>query len=483
MKPWAYIWQWLRPYQRDIVLDASRYIVINKSRRIGISDASGLKAVLIASGIYQEVLCHAFDVDPIVPHNVNVVSKDELAAKEVIKYAKKWVHALRRVPELRGYLENGSEWSKSAIDFAHTGFEIRAHTQSENAARSATGHLVLDEAAHYAEYEGIERGAVPSIDSMPGLTLTRVSTPNGTTGRGELFYRICEFPDEWPQYSRHRITIFDAVEQGMPVNVEEIRARAPSEDIFQQEYNCSFLGAGQNYFAASLLKRATEPRVGNVEAVYMGIDVASVVDLTAVSVWRVVDNRPWLCERYLISGVPYASAPGIIGQDKVLGALIRHHRPARTCIDATGDTSTIMTGLHSASLPTQIVARHVKREWKEKTVPAFKGAFERGQVLIDANAATYQYDKTRASRAGAVDVETCFGQMRRDPLVRDFERVHKRLTPGGATTYDTTRDGDGHGDLFWSSILGWTMALGGTRRIADGAVHHLGGLSQDLGGW
>lgn len=480
MNAFGMVWQWLRPYQRDIITDTNRYVAVNKSRRVGISDAIGLRAVLIASGLFEQ-LAAALGIDPVAANNVNIVSKDELAAKEVIKYAKKWVGLLRNEEAFRPFLLTGTEWSKSAIDFEGSGYEIRAHTQSENAARSATGHLVLDEAAHYREHEGIERGAVPSINSTPDLTLMRVSTPNGTSGRGELFYRICEFPEDWPQYSRHRITIYDAVAQGMPVDIDEIRAQCPTEDVFQQEYNCSFLGAGQNYYSAKLLRSAHRHAKGEGDT-YMGIDVASVVDRTGVTIWRVDERGPYVWHRYLISGVPYASQAGTHGQDAILSALIGHHRPSKTCIDVTGDTATIMAGLHARNLPTAFVPLHIKREWKTKWVPAFKGALERGQVHIAENARTFSYDRHKARQG--IEVETCFGALVRDPLLRDFERVHKRLTPGGATTFDTTRDTEGHGDLFWSTLLGWYAVVGGgSSRVSKPRIHHIGARQWDIGGW
>lgn len=476
----ASVWAWLRAYQIAFILDTSRYIIFNKSRRVGISDAVALKIVLISSGLFADVFAPALGIDPILTHNVNVISKDEIAAKEVIKYAKKWVQILRTIPEFRPWLETGDEWSKSAIDFARSGFEIRAHTQSENAARSATGHLVLDEAAHYREHEGIERGAVPSINSTPELTLTRISTPNGTTGRGELFYRICEFPEDWPLYSRHRVTIQDAVAQGMPVDVEEVRGQCATDEVFEQEYCCVFTGAGGSYYSPALLNESRTPRPPeDAELVTMGIDVASVVDLTAVTVWRRW-RAMYLCERYLVEGVPYASRPGVIGQDQILAALIKYHRPAFTKIDATGDTSTILSSLSTQRLPTRLIPHHIKREWKVGAVPALRGAFERGEAVIDASARTYRFDAARANRDGLVSVEEHFGALRRDPLVRDFEKVHKKLTPGGATTFDTKRDAAGHGDLFWSSLLGWDAAP--NRRVREAAVSYTAAPQAD-GGW
>lgn len=486
------IWHWLRPYQRDFILDSSRYISSNKTRRAGYSDAVAFKAVLIASGIYTEVFSDeeiaaefakntGYPVGPISCDNVNIVSKDQDAADQVIQYAKRWVEVLRRLPQFAKALGT-KKWNESTVRFAN-GKHIKAYAQAPGAGRSGGGHLILDEAAHYAHHADIEKGAVPTINSDPSLTLTRISTPNGVTGQGELFYRICQFPEEWPEYSRHRLTLAEAVEQGFPADLEEIRAQCPNEDVFQQEYMCSFLGAGQNYFSYELMLRARAALRVETEITYMGIDVASEVDLTAVTVWRLAGGSLYLAERYLISGVPYASDAEVIGQDKILAAIIQHYQPARTCIDATGDTGTILTGLGAQNLPTQLVMHHVKRDWKWKHVPRFKGAFERGEVLVSRNARTYVYDRAKAEIEGSVSVDTCFGPMPRDPLERDFAKVRKTLTTGGAPTFDTTRDADGHGDLFWSSIYGWWVAHTESRVISKPQVHHTGSRITQVGGW
>lgn len=465
--------EWMRPYQRDILMDKSRYRAVLKSRRVGISDLVALEMVLTSSGLGEAI--------GLYPHNCNVISKTQSDAKDVIKYCKNWSHTLAKDPQLAPFVERGDEWSKESISFARSGWFIRAHTQTEDAARGSTGHLYRDEMAFYRYSSEIQKGAVPSIDSDPRLRLTEVSTPNGTSGAGELFYEICTDAQSWPQYSRHRITIEDAVAQGMPVDIEEVRARCFTEDDFRQEYMCEFIGAGAHYFDRNLLQHAHAPRPHTDHTVYMGIDVASEVDTTGVFVIRRIGGVTWLCERYLLDGVPYASNGNQIGQDVIIGALVRYYEPVRTCIDITGDTSIIMSRLAQQQLPTRWIPQQFSDDWKKKVVPGMKGELERGTVLFDDSCSTLRYRKAVAEReasdintikANPHDfVEMCFAPDPQDPIFRDFERVHKKLLKHGVT-FDTTRDNRGHGDLFWAAVMGWNVAGNTASKIDKPRVHH-----------
>jgi hypothetical protein len=62
-------------------------------------------------------------------------------------------------------------------------------------------------------------------------------------------------------------------------------------------------------------------------------------------------------------------------------------------------------------------------------------------------------------------------------LIQDFRKVFRKWLGPNATTFDTRRDGQGHGDAFWAGILGFSVArvqrYAAPKRTAqpDGAVY------------
>lgn len=455
--------EFLRPYQKAWLKDTSRWRSFLKSRRIGVSTGCiGLETVLIASGIYESVQS---------PDHCNVVSKVDKDAKDVIGAARWWMRILWKDPALRPYLELDKD-NETELEFSRTRKHVRSYTQSPGAVRSGNGNFYGDEVAFWPHANAIWDGGVQSIQANPSWRASFVSTPNGTSGMGELFYKICR-DSQFDYMSRHEVDIFEAVRQGMPVDPEEIRRGCRNEEAWLQEYCCKFIGAAGEYFDRPFLDSCASTRRPNTppDGVYIGIDVASVIDLTAVVVLRVIGGVIWICEVFLISRLPYLSSPQGAGQDVLVAALLKHYQPAMAIMDTTGDGSKLYAGVVSklGDNGSPIIPHVMDQAWKVDLVPDIKGAMERGRVRIDAEEETYHlnhgaldrlnaHTTTLTDEAVATIVEDAFA--RRDwgsQLKMDFQKVHKKLTASGATTYDTSRDAEGHGDSFWSSAMGYSL--------------------------
>ena len=70
---------------------------------------------------------------------------------------------------------------------------------------------------------------------MPCGSLRIVSTPKG---RGNKFADLWEHNDK---YSKHKVTIEDAVRMGLPIDIDELKAGVDDPDIWAQEYMCEFI--------------------------------------------------------------------------------------------------------------------------------------------------------------------------------------------------------------------------------------------------
>ena len=455
--------QWLRPYQTEWLRDFSRYRVYNKSRRIGISDATALEMVLVSSGMYEGLVW---------PNNCNLLSWRAKEAKDVLRYARRWVRMLAQDPALASVMELASD-SATRLEFARSGFYIDATTQSENSGHGLTGHLYMDEMARYRFMRSIWAGAVPSINSDSRLRLTCISTPNGTSGIGEQFYLLNTDPS-YDYFSRHRTTLEQAIVQGMPVDIDEVRQQCKTEEDWLSGYCTKFIGAAGEYYTRAFLDSLDGKRPPGEQAIWMGVDVASEVDLTACVVLRLVNSVLWLCEVYVMSQMPYHSKPGEIGQDIVVASLLHKHRPQSVMLDATGDGAELYAALAHQNLPsfTTLVPHTMSMDWKNDVVPELRATMQRGRVRIDQNAHQYAIDHIglEASGAGSLKTELTpqiadviieaafYNRDFGDQLKGDFQRVRKKITGSGQTTFDTSRDEDGHGDSFWASAMAYDLA-------------------------
>jgi len=458
------IFEWLRPYQREILRDESRYRCILKSRQIGISDLIALEMVLTASGLIG-LLGGA-----VVPHNCTIVSKRDTDAKDVIEKCKAWIRRLQLVEAFGPYLETDA-FAATQIKFRHSGYRIISETQNPEAARGKTGHLYLDEYAFYQFQREIFRAAAASTESRPDLRITLVSTPNG---EGDHLHEVYTDTRTYPDWSRHRVDVYRARDEGMPVDIDAMRAKYTA-DTWGQEFECSFLAGEVRYFDAHLLAEAEDVRPETTHRVILGIDTASVVDNTAVLVWRIDARCAWMCDCYVLPRIPYQGTGSRLGQVDIVDALVRELRPELVMVDKTGDNANAWTrggGLHALLEPrmrgvTRMHGVTISIAWKNLWVERMKTGLQTKTVLFDVQRRDLVYS-TRWLSLPATDTTRIVGtgfEVSPFPILRgDFAKVHKKWTGGHKTTFDTTRDDMGHGDSFWAAVLGYSAT--GARTVS-----------------
>jgi phage FluMu gp28-like protein len=446
---------WLRPYQKRFLRDPSRYRVVVKSRQIGMTRVMALDIVLTCSGLHPHAHCH----------NYTIISKDENAAKDVIQDCLDWVNILAKDERFRDAVELITERT-TKLRFKRSRREIVSQAQSRKAGVGKRGHLLLDEYAKYYEHQAsIWRYATPSVRSNPNLRMTMISTPDGA---GDHFYEVVHDRKRWSHWNLHSIDLVQAIEDGMPVTVEECRRDCNTDADYEQEYMCSFLVPGDQYMSRTLFESCQVPRLtGKVSRVVAGIDVASENDMTAVVIMQMVGRVGYISHVYIIQGIPYGSDDdrGIVGQDRVLAALIRKHKPDTTVMDATGDGGEVFGYLIAENPPTRIIGHTFTRQWKLDVVPKIRGAMERGLLRISSqNELVYQpkVGHRYTTDGRVVDLEAFtsrgFGVSTFPILRSDFMKVHRRLTPVGPT-YDTHRSGGSHGDAFWASAMAFAATI------------------------
>ena len=389
----------LTPYQLAWVKDESRFKIGLWSRQTGKSFATACEAVL-------HCLLH--------PGTLWVVlSAGERQAIEWMRKAKQWAEAVQLA--LAAYDETrpggNALMTRAEITFANKS-RIIAIPANPDTARGYSANLVLDEFAIHEKPWDIWAAIYPSITNpLSGQKLLRVvSTPKGMGNK---------FADLWHKnaaYSKHKVTILDAVAQGLPVNLEELRAGVDDPDIWAQEYLCEFIDSSSVLLPYDLIAPCEVPTldpscVPPDAPLYVGMDVGRSKDLSVIHLGAKVNGTTHLIATEVLRKMPFAE------QLQRLCTLAADRRVRRVAIDATGIGAMLAEEARRA-LGGKVEGVVFNAKTKGELYAAMRRAFEDKTVRIPAE---------------------------RD-LREDLHAVQRNVSTGGAITYSAPRNDDGHSD-------------------------------------
>jgi phage FluMu gp28-like protein len=482
--------QRLRPYQVAWILDFSPERIGLKGRRLGWTEADGIDTILTSSAFWEEFGAPVNEAleragKPLIrwpkAHNTNVISRREKESKDYVRRCKRVLRALStdcsadigedRDADFRRYFVLSRDNDLFFV-FQHSGWMVQSETQSEGAGRGQEGHLKKDEAAHYKWARQIVASADKIPLSHPDLRISEFGTPQGTEGPGEVFYLKWSDTEKYKHYSRHRVDIWKAIEQGFPLTEAEARASCLDDDEFDEEFACKFVGSAYGYFTRDMLSAATAPAPPAAPSyTVVGIDVASEVDLTAVVVLRRYGTgSTWIGEHYAIRGVPYSTrdarekfGAGVLGQEDIVAGLLWHLQPDAAIMDASADGAVLFGLLTSKEGLRNIVPHSFHsngQAWKQTWVPLMRRGFESGSLYLSgARPKMYQSGLAEVvTRDTASDfVSLAFVEHHYDLMGHHLRQIQRKMLQSGIT-FESPRTRDGHGDLAWAALMGYSIA-------------------------
>lgn len=487
----------LRGYQLAWLLDFSMRRIGLKGRRLGFTEVDALDTVLTSSGWWAaigSVVNLARDAAGLphiafpVAHNTNVISHREKEAKDYIERCKKFCEVLsvdcsaqigeERDVDFRAYfvLERDND---TFLKFKRSQWQVVSDTQSENAGRGDSGHLKKDEAAHYKHAKAIVKGADQIPLSSDVLRLSEFSTPNGTEGPGEVFHLKWTDTRQYGDYSRHEVSIFRAVSHGFPTSPEKARASCLTDEDFEEEYNCKFIGTRNTYFTREMLAQAEVPQPQTpYHRRVVGIDVASELDLTALVVLDEWPEGVWFTGVYLIRGVPYSTddirqtGSRELGQDFIVSGLLWALNPDAAIMDISADGSILYGLVTPHTRQTCRIKGHSfhsnGRAWKAEWIPLVRHGFESGKLNIAAGLQPLIYQRGNAELVTPDTAQDFIrGSFRAhlfDALQHDYRRIERKQLEQGIT-FSSPRDSRGHGDSAWAGTMGFSLI--GHSRASD----------------
>jgi phage FluMu gp28-like protein len=440
----------LLPYQRRYADDETRFKLGLMGRQIGKDFTSAEEGV---RDVYQKELRKE-------KTGWLIGAPSERQSIESLEKWKEWTEAYKLaiadiIEEREG---KGSEaLLKSATIVFPGGSRVMAVPGKPETVRGFSMNVLLTEFAFFEKPDETLRAVMPSITNplRGGLKKFRIiSTPNGI---GNKFHDLCKaaLPFGSPELARaiaekrkgvwslHKVTIWDAVSQGLPIDPEEIRLALNDPEGWAQEYECEFLDQASVLLPYELIAlcesvEATEImppeywRTRGDVPVFLGIDFGRKKDLTVCwAVEKVADlqvTKEVLCLEKM-------STP-----DQVDALRPRIVKARRACLDYTGP---------GVGLGDYLVKEF--GEWKPE-----EDKFGKVELVTMTNASKVElFSKER------MEFEN---RRERIPISRtireDFHSMYRVVTPAGNVTYRAPHTEDGHADRLTAKAL-CTRACGG----------------------
>lgn len=394
----------LTKYQQAWVEDKTRFKIALKARQTGFSFAVALEVV--------------FDC---AEHRATwvLLSRGERQSKELMEKVSMHARALGiACQELETTFQIDDKDIKQLEVHFPNGSRVIGLPANPDTARGFSGNVVLDEFGFHADSRKIWTALYPTITR--GYKLRVISTPNGKSNK---YYEL--WSDTTGTWSHHRVDIYDAKEQGLDVNIEELRAGCESEDDWLQEFCCEFIDEAGAFLTYELITPCEEDMVLEIPEgfefsndLYLGVDIGRKRDLTVMWLVEKLGDVYWTRLVKRMEKAPFRV------QGDELHALLKLPRIRRCGIDATGIGAQLAEEAKDAfgSLVEDVTfTEAVKQELAVTT----RRRFEDRQVRIPSERRVRE----------------------------DLHSVKKVTTAAGHIRYDAERNDSGHADHFWALAL------------------------------
>jgi phage FluMu gp28-like protein len=434
-------------------------------------------------------------------------SADLTAAREFIEQCARWARSFRAIAEDLGpcVIDEQEGITAFVLRFRHSGAKIMAGSSNPKFFRSKGGDADADEFAFHPNPRELFKAMQPtavvwghqlrlwSTHNSEGsffANLVKSAREGGDCGLRSSDCRLGEQaestspPSASSQFnpqsaisnphsraSLHRVTLLEAVEQGLAERVrgidgpnpvvrrefvESIRASCADEDSWNEEYLCR-PGSGQNALLSYPLIQACETDArdalpdggdpthvaGTGRPLYAGFDVGRHHDRSVL----------WVLER--VGDVFHTRLVRVLqdmtftAQEQLLGTLMGDRAVKRLCIDSTGMGA--------------MLAERLAQRWRHRVETVHFSAPVKSELAVPL----LRLFQDRQIRVPA------------DPAIRDdLHKVRRIVTASHNVRLDAPRDSDGHADRFWALALAYHAA-----DAARGKVELPASLARKPVGW
>lgn len=424
-------------YQSRWNLDKSRLKIMEKCRQAGVSWCDSLDSLIETAGVDWPFDCWISSRDQI---------QAQLYGQDVAAWAKKINAAVGELGE--SVLEDGNGRKISALRLPlANGRSIWSLSSNIDAQAGKRGTRKMDEFALNPDNRQLY--AIGKPGTQWGGRVCIFSTHRGTANFfNELIVEIREKGNP-KGFSLHRVTIIDAVNDGLLVKLKQQWARldkndprlvmsedewlqsqkneCPDEETWQQEYMCNPADDASAFLSYELIQgceyRGGENWMTDLAdakgSLFVGVDVGRDHDLTVI----------WVVEK--IGDVAYTrrvvelSKQTFDAQEFELYQILQLPQVRRCCIDRTGIGRQFTERAQQRFGTYKVEPVNFTGPVKEELAYPLRAAFEDRTVRIPSSNA----------------------------LRTDLRAIKKETTASGNIRFTADRGKNGHSDRFWALAL------------------------------
>lgn len=278
--------------------------------------------------------------------------------------------------------------------------------------------IIVDEGAFIDNPEQVWGAITPTLLRDPDADLIITTTPAGSVGWFYDLYNKALGSDDWYVQTT---TIEDAVKDGLNVDIEELKKTISDPLVWEQEFMCKFSKEYGAMLDADLLEFADMPDDIDVLPHWLGMDVGSTSDRSAiVDLTQLKDGSYFVRDIVMLNKASYESQLSILKQ---LNEKLKYKGGF---IDANGIGSALS-------------------EFANKQVSAKIKPF----IWTSANK-TPAYEDLRAM---VFDHKLKFASHLEQLVKQDIRNVHRLVNEAGKVSYSAGRDANGHSDATSAMVL------------------------------
>ncbi|HWO99177.1 MAG TPA: terminase family protein [Methylococcus sp.] len=410
----------LYPYQQRWFRDRSRFKIGRFARQTGKTFTTTLEVV----DDVLEAEAHGRK-SPWV-----ILSRGERQAREameegVFRHLEAYGRAAASygVEELEWYDEDSGLKRKALQVILSKLNKITALPANPDTARGFSANVFLDEFAFHQDSRKIWTALFPVISA--GYKLRVTSTPNG---KGNKFYDLCTSDD--PVWSRHTVDIHQAVADGLPRDIEEMRAALNDEDAWAQEFELQWLDEASAWLSFDLINSVEHDHAGIPEhytggPCFVGVDIAARNNLFVIWLLEQVGDVYWTREIVARRHASFAE------QDALLEDVFARYRILRCCMDQTGMGEKPVEDARRRHGSSRVEGVLFTGPNKLALATVGKEAFEDRKIRIPAGSSE---------------------------LRNDLHKLKKETSATGAPRFVADSDSAGHADRAWACFLALNAA-------------------------
>ena len=367
-----------------------------------------------------------------------ILSRGERQAKEAMEEGvKKHAQAYGMgIKEIEGEFlgADGARYAQLEIVLPG-GSRITALPANPDTARGFSANVFLDEFAFHADSRKIWSALFPVISAGHKLRVT--STPNG---KGNKFYDLVT--SEEGIWSKHIVDIYQAVNDGLPRDIDQLRRALDDEDAWSQEYELKWLDEASAWLSFDLINSVEHDAAGVPEhyqggPCFVGVDIAARHDLFVIWVLEQVGDVLWTREIIERKRISFAE------QDALLDGVFARYHVARCCMDQTGMGEKPVEDAQRRHGALRVEGVLFTAPNKLVMATLGKQAFEDKRIRIPLGNAA---------------------------LRADLHKLQKVVGPTGTPRFVADSDSAGHADRAWACFMACNAAGSGGQPAAGATV-------------